>query len=58
MDGIADLADHQQLVLYALTTLEAEQATPARSQAVFERYKELCTFAALDSLTSRRVRDF
>ncbi|WP_433631127.1 orc1/cdc6 family replication initiation protein [Halomicrococcus sp. NG-SE-24] len=58
MDGIADLADHQQLVLYALTTLEAEEETPARSQTVFERYKQLCTFAGIEARTSRRVRDF
>ncbi|MDQ2055514.1 orc1/cdc6 family replication initiation protein [Halobellus sp. H-GB7] len=58
MDGIADLADHQQLVLYALTTLEAESETPARSQTVYQRYQELAEVAALDSRTSRRVRDF
>ncbi|EJN57344.1 orc1/cdc6 family replication initiation protein [Halogranum rubrum] len=58
MDGIADLADHQQLVLYALATLQAEGETPARSQVVYQRYEELCELAALDSRTSRRVRDF
>jgi len=58
MDGIADLADHEQLVLYALTTLEAGDETPARSQRVYERYQELCQVAAFDPRTSRRVRDF
>jgi cell division control protein 6 len=58
MDGIADLADHQQLVLYALTTLEAEGETPARSQEVYERYQNLTEAAALESRTSRRIRDF
>lgn len=58
MDGIAALADHQQLVLYALTTLEAEGEAPARSQAIYRRYEELCDVAAMESRTSRRVRDF
>lgn len=31
MDGTADLADHEQLVLYALATLQAADETPARS---------------------------
>lgn len=58
MDGIANLADHQQLVLYALTTLEAEEKTPARSETVFQRYENLCEIAGLSCLTSRRIRDF
>ncbi|MFC7143061.1 orc1/cdc6 family replication initiation protein [Halosimplex aquaticum] len=58
MDGIADLADHQQLTVYALATLEAEGNTPARSQLVYQRYETLCDSAVKDARTSRRVRDF
>lgn len=58
MDGIANLADHQQLVLYALTTIEAEGETPARTQTVFQRYEELCEIAGMSCRTNRRVRDF
>ena len=58
MDGIADLAEHQQLTLYALATFEGAGETPVSSQTIYDRYSELSHHVGNDPLTSRRVRDF
>lgn len=58
MDIMRDLTQHEQLTLYALTTLAAEDMTPARSRAVYQRYKELCEFQDRDPRTARRMRSF
>jgi cell division control protein 6 len=58
MDIMRGLTQHGKLTLYALTTLEAEGETPAPSMRVYERYEELCKFAATDPNTSRRLRMF
>lgn len=58
MDIMRDLTEHEQLTLYALTTLAAEDATPARSRIVYQRYKELCEFQGRDPRTARRIRSF
>ena len=53
-----DLTDHEQLTLYALTILEAAGETPARSRAVYQRYKRLCETRGSEPRTARRVRGF
>lgn len=58
MDIMRDLTEHEQLTLYALTTLAAEDETPARSRVVYQRYKKLCEFQARDPRTARRMRSF
>ncbi len=58
MDGIADLAEHQQLTLYALATFEGEDETPVSSSTVYDRYQDLCGFIGSDPLSARRIRDF
>lgn len=58
MDIMRDLTEHEQLTLYALTTLAAEEATPARSRTVYQRYKELCEFQDREPRTARRMRSF
>lgn len=58
MDGIADLAEHQQLTLYALATFEGEGETPVSSQTIYERYTALCERIGSDPRTARRIRDF
>jgi cell division control protein 6 len=55
--GIADLNDHERLVVYALATLEAENDTPARSREIYTRYKSLADAAGKDSLTARWLRE-
>ncbi len=58
MDIMRDLTEHEQLTLYALTTLAAEEETPARSRIVYQRYKELCEFQGREPRTARRMRSF
>jgi len=58
IEGVRSLHDHSRYVLYALCTLEAEHATPARTRTIHDRYTRICDLSAVDSLTSRRVRDF
>jgi cell division control protein 6 len=58
IEGIRTLHEHSQYALYALATLEAEAVAPARTRTVYERYEVVCQLAAVDPLTSRRVRDF
>ena len=58
MDIMRDLTEHEQLTLYALTTLAAEDATPARSRVVYQRYKEFCEYQGRDPRTARRMRSF
>lgn len=58
MDIMRDLTEHEQLTLYALTTLTAEDATPSRSRVVYQRYKQLCEFQSRDARTARRMRSF
>lgn len=58
IEGVRSLHDHSRYVLYALCTLEAEHATPARTRTIHDRYTRICDRNAMDSLTSRRVRDF
>ncbi|MDL0126374.1 MULTISPECIES: Cdc6/Cdc18 family protein [Halobacterium] len=58
IEGIRTLHEHSQYCIYALATLEAEGATPSRTRGVYERYELVCQLAGVDSLTSRRVRDF
>jgi archaeal cell division control protein 6 len=58
MDIMRNLTEHEQLTLYALTTLAAENATPARSRVVYQRYKELCNAQDRNPRTARRMRSF
>ncbi|MFC7079201.1 orc1/cdc6 family replication initiation protein [Halorussus caseinilyticus] len=58
MDGIADLAEHQQLTLYALATFEGDDETPVSSSTVYDRYQSLCHYIGSDPRSARRVRDF
>lgn len=46
------------LTLYVLTTLAAEDATPARSRVVYQRYKKFCEHQGRDPRTARRMRSF
>ncbi|WP_227354564.1 Cdc6/Cdc18 family protein [Haladaptatus salinisoli] len=55
--GIADLNDHERLVVYALATLEAEGETPARSREIYSRYKALSEAARREALTARWLRE-
>ncbi len=55
--GIADLNDHERLVVYALATLEAEGETPARSREIYSRYKALSVTAQREALTARWLRE-
>jgi cell division control protein 6 len=58
VEGVRSLHEHSRYTLYALSTLAAEDETPARTRAIHERYEVICDLAAADSLTLRRVRDF
>lgn len=57
VEGIQELTTHEQLVLYALITLEAEDETPVVSSKLYDRYAIL-TPDGEDERTHRRVRDF
>ncbi|MFB6187072.1 MAG: AAA family ATPase, partial [Halobacteriaceae archaeon] len=53
-----NLSDNEKLALYALTTLEAEDETPAKTSRVYERYSKIAKLRGTDPVTSRRLRDF
>lgn len=57
VEGVSDLTEHGRLILYALTIIEAEGETPARSREVRSRYKQICVEADREPLTTRRMRD-
>ncbi|WP_207212777.1 AAA family ATPase, partial [Halogeometricum borinquense] len=57
VEGIRDLSEHEQIVLYALTTLEAEGQTPIPSAELYDRYVSLVP-TDMKQRTDRRVRDF
>jgi len=57
IEGVADLTEHARLILYALTTIEGEDNTPARSRDIRPRYEQLCAHVGTEPLTSRRMRD-
>jgi cell division control protein 6 len=56
-DGIADLNDHEQYILYAVATLAAKGETPVRSREIYPRYQHVCQLAGRDAHTSRWLRD-
>lgn len=58
IDIMRNLTEHEQLTLYALTTLTAEEATPSRSREVYQRYKDLCKYLDRDPRSARRIRSF
>ncbi|WP_224450279.1 orc1/cdc6 family replication initiation protein [Haloprofundus salilacus] len=58
MDIMRDLTEHEQLTLYALTTLSAKGESPARSRIVYQRYKEFCHHSRREPRTARRIRGF
>lgn len=58
IDIMRDLTEHEQLTLYALTTLAAENDTPARSRIVYQRYKNLCELQDREPRTARQIRTF
>jgi cell division control protein 6 len=58
MDIIRDLTTHEKLAIYAVTTLAAENATPARTRVIYDRYTSLCELAGREERTARRVRTF
>ncbi|KZN26048.1 cell division control protein Cdc6 [Haladaptatus sp. R4] len=55
-NGIANLNEHERLVIYALATFEAEGNTPVRSKNLYDRYQKLAE-RTTDALTSRWMRD-
>ncbi|KZN26156.1 cell division control protein Cdc6 [Haladaptatus sp. R4] len=54
--GIVSLNQHEQLVLYALTTFEANEETPIRTRSLYERYTTLAEMAAMSPNSSRWMR--
>jgi len=58
VEGVRSLHEHSRYALYALSTLAAEDETPARTREIHERYEVICDLAAANPLTLRRVRDF
>lgn len=58
IDIMRNLTEHEQLTLYALTTLAAEETTPSRSREVYQRYKDLCEYLGRDPRSARRIRSF
>lgn len=58
IDIMRNLTEHEQLTLYALTTLTAEETTPSRSREVYQRYKDLCEYLGRDPRSARRIRSF
>jgi cell division control protein 6 len=53
-----NLSENEQLVLYALTTLDAESDTPTRTRHIYERYCELAAVAGAREVSNRRIHDF
>lgn len=53
-----NLSENEQLTLYALTTIAAEDESPARTRRVYERYSSLANTAGRDPVSNRRVHDF
>jgi cell division control protein 6 len=53
-----NLAQNEQLVLYALATFAAECDTPVRTRRIYERYCDLAQTAGAREVSNRRVHDF
>ncbi|WP_231189794.1 orc1/cdc6 family replication initiation protein [Haladaptatus sp. DYF46] len=56
-EGISNLTEHEQHILYALATLDAEDGTPVRSREIYPRYRNMCSLSGRDAHTSRWLRD-
>jgi cell division control protein 6 len=55
--GLADRGEQAQYVAYAVTTLDAEDKTPARTNDVYERYQQLVGRTGERVLSTRWVRE-
>lgn len=55
--GLADRGDQVKYVAYAVTTLHAEQETPARTDTVYQRYERLLGRTGDRVLSQRWVRE-
>lgn len=55
--GIRGLNEQERLLLYSVTSFEAESGTPVRSRRVYERYQQFCQNIFSDALTSRWMHD-
>jgi cell division control protein 6 len=55
--GLADRGDQVKYVAYAVTTLHAEQETPARTDTIYQRYDRLISRTGDRVLSKRWVRE-
>ncbi|ELZ16083.1 cell division control protein 6 [Haloterrigena salina JCM 13891] len=58
IEGISNYSRHGQLVLWALTILEEEGETPARTRDIRESYEKLCSRDGSDPISNRAVREY
>ncbi|RBI59437.1 cell division control protein Cdc6 [halophilic archaeon] len=55
--GIQNLTIHGQIVLSAVTSMQAKDNTPARTREIYLEYKQLAQKVDVDPLVERRARD-
>lgn len=58
IEGISNYSLHGQLVLWALTMLEEQGETPARTRDIREPYEILCEREGNDPVSDRAVREY
>ncbi|ELY44418.1 orc1/cdc6 family replication initiation protein [Natronorubrum sulfidifaciens] len=58
VEGISNYSMHGQLVLWALTILEEQGQTPARTRDVRDPYEMLCEREGNDPVSDRAVREY
>ncbi|QLH81309.1 orc1/cdc6 family replication initiation protein [Halosimplex pelagicum] len=58
IEGIRNYSQHGQLVLYALTQLQKNGATPARTREVQDAYEKIASKRQLSPVSERSVRDY
>ncbi|SFT04430.1 orc1/cdc6 family replication initiation protein [Halostagnicola kamekurae] len=58
IEGISNYSLHGQLVLWALTLLEEQDETPARTRDIRGPYEQLCDREGTDPVSDRAVREY
>ena len=58
VEGINNYSRHGQLVLWALTILEEQGETPARTRKIRDPYEMLCEREGSDPISDRAVREY
>lgn len=56
LEGTRELSEQERVLLYAITTLEKQGETPARTSKIYNQYRSILP-SDLDAVGNRRIRD-